>query len=171
MNSETFIESLPCALTAQEKLLKTDQLVEVLAQVTELEEAKKEAASSIKEQIQKKERESHKLAHELRTGHELRPIECIERPRYADLMVDKVRVDTGAVVSSRAMHPSEQQTTFDLDRSLMPIVDAPAHLEPANDNAANASSANDVHVRRTPSEARKRRIAGKKRGAVDEAAH
>lgn len=111
-----FTEDLPCKLTAHEKLLKSEQLSHKLADVEKLEEAKKAATSRYADQIKARVLEVKLLATEVRTGEEFRPIECTEMPRYSDMMVDIVRVDTGATVRSRPMQPSERQEELSIAR-------------------------------------------------------
>jgi hypothetical protein len=110
----TTVEKLPCKLNAQEKLLKGEQLAAKHGEIAQLEEAKKSAGSSFTSSIKQKKIECTQLAEEVRAGEELRPVECVERPRYQEMMVDLVRLDTGMVVSNRPMHPSERQAALEL---------------------------------------------------------
>lgn len=145
----TIVEPLPCALSAHEKMLKADKLVDVLREVGKLEDAKKDAAAGFKQKIDGKNVEARILAGEIRTGAEFRPVECVERPRYGDMMVDLVRLDTGAVVSSRAMHPSERQLALDAGggEALEPVA-------PDNDNGGGGNA--------SPADKRRRRLAKKR---------
>jgi len=120
----TSVEQLPCKLSAHEKLLKSDQMAAKHGEIAQLEAAKKSATSSFSSSIKQKQTELTQLAEEIRSGEELRPVECVEKPRYADLMVDLVRLDTGVVVTNRPMHPRERQSALELG-------DAPRKTTPA----------------------------------------
>lgn len=110
----TSVEKLPCRLSPHEKMLKCDQMAAKHGEIGQLEEAKKSTTSSFNASIKQKKTEVTQLAEEIRSGEELRPVECIEKPRYQDMMVDLVRLDTGAVVSNRPMHPAERQSALEL---------------------------------------------------------
>jgi hypothetical protein len=114
MSSVKTVERLPCKLTADEILLKARQLSQFSKDVDQLEDEKKAEAARIKADIEEKESAIKALMQEVYSGEEVRPVECVERPRYDALMVDLIRSDTGAVVSSRPMHPSERQTALDM---------------------------------------------------------
>ena len=109
----TIVEELPCKLTASEKLLKSDQMAKAHKEIVKLEAEKKLSGQQLKSSIDARKGELALLAREIETGEELRPVECKERPRYQDLMVDTIRLDTGEVVSSRGMEPAERQKALD----------------------------------------------------------
>jgi hypothetical protein len=114
LNAPKTIEMVPCKLSAEESHLKSKQLCQLAIDRAELEQEKKSAASAIKAAIDSKEEKINDLVKEVHSGEELRPVECYERPRYIDNMVDLIRTDTGAVVRTRAMHPTERQTALDM---------------------------------------------------------
>lgn len=113
-NAKKTVEQLPCKLTAEEKLLKSSQLVQLAVERQQLEDEKKLATAALKAKIDQKKDEIGDLVTELHTGEELRPIECVERPRYDKMIVDIVRTDDGTVWKQRPIHPSERQEAFDL---------------------------------------------------------
>jgi hypothetical protein len=110
---EKLIEELPVKMTDEEKLLKGEYIAQVHHELVELEAEKKALMGSRKRAIDAKKDLLAHLAHELATGEELRPVQCRERPRYYDLMVDVVRMDTGRIVRSRPMEPHERQLGMD----------------------------------------------------------
>lgn len=112
--SKKTVEDLPCKLTADEKLLKGAQLVQLAVERRILEDQKKLATAKLKTEIDKKKDEIGLLVDQLHRGEEERPIECIERPRYDAMMVDIIRTDTGQVWRQRPLHPSERQEALDL---------------------------------------------------------
>jgi hypothetical protein len=111
----TSTEQLPCKLTEEERQLKSDAHAQAQADLEQLELDKASASSSFGAAIKKKKQEISKLAKEVRTREEVRPVECVERPRYDVNMVDLIRLDTKGKVSSRPMHPHERQSSLDLD--------------------------------------------------------
>lgn len=116
----TIVQDLPCKLTATEKLLKSDQMAKVHAKIVELELEKKAAGASLKTSIDARKTELALLAREIETGEERRPVECRERPRYRDLMIDIIRLDTGEVVATRSMEPAERQKAIDYGEAPRP---------------------------------------------------
>jgi hypothetical protein len=109
----TSVNDLPVRLTAAEKALKAEQLVADMHEIQDLEDQKKTATSEYSSKIKRKQEHARQLAYELKTGTELRPVECYERPVYGDMVVELIRVDTGEVVSTRGMHPSERQRAME----------------------------------------------------------
>jgi hypothetical protein len=122
MQTPRTVEQLPCKLTGEELLLKSKQLAQLAKDRAALDDERKTAAARIKAAMDEKEAAMHALVDEVHSGEEQRPIECYERPRYPEGMVELVRSDSGAVVRSRPMHPSERQTALDMGE--MPELDA-----------------------------------------------
>lgn len=112
----TKIEHLPCQMTGKEQLLKSAALAKAIGELSDLEAEKKEFADDWKDRKNKVDGAIKILAGEVRTGKEVRPIECFESPVYSDMMVELIRSDTGEIVSSRPMHPSERQLALDEQR-------------------------------------------------------
>lgn len=108
---ETFVQSLRCELTAEEKVRKSVELAEGVREIERLEAEKKASAQAIKERIDGRKLENTNLAYDVRTGTEERPVECYEVPRFDDLQVDVMRTDVWphALVRSRNMQPHERQ--------------------------------------------------------------
>lgn len=117
MRQQIIVKDLPCVMTAAEKALKSDQLVAVLGTINDLEEEKKAATAELGAKLKSEKKRGGFLAHEVRTGKEVRPIECVERNRYEDDLVDLIRNDTGEVVQTRAMDPRDRQAHMDLGRT------------------------------------------------------
>lgn len=114
MRPQTIVKQLPVKLTGEEKLLKSDQRTAVTQDVMELEEQLKANADNYKTQIKEKQNVLLALHRELRSGEEIRPIECVEVPRWEQDMVEVVRNDTGEVVERRAMDPRDKQSHLSL---------------------------------------------------------
>lgn len=114
MRAQTFVERLPCKLTAEEKALKNEQRTQLTQDAMDVEEKAKEAADGFKTTLKTVEKALLDLHRELRTGEEVRPIECIEVFRFDQDMVEIVRNDTGEVVRKRAMDPRDRQSHLSL---------------------------------------------------------
>lgn len=110
----TKIENLPCKMTPQERALKSEQMAAKLDELNGIEAKKSAVTKQLGEDMKRVKAQLDSVGVEVRTGLEYRPIECTENPRYADGMVDLIRCDTGDVVRTRAMHPSERQEALDL---------------------------------------------------------
>lgn len=108
------VEQLPCQLTGEELLIKGQQLARLGDQVESLRASLKASAAATKAEIDAIEEKVVQLRREINRGEEERPIECLERPRYQDMIVDIVRVDLGTIVYHRPMHPSEKQLAMEV---------------------------------------------------------
>jgi hypothetical protein len=133
------VEYVPCKLTAEEELMKGKQVAQLLSEISTLEDEKKSEAKRIATEVEDKRTEMYARGEEIRRGEEMRPIECFERPRYVDNMVDLVRTDTGGVVRSRPMHPNERQTALDMGE-----LPAPANPRPKR-KSKHAEISEDAH--------------------------
>lgn len=109
---------LPCVMTEEELRLKTQQLAALPDEITRLELAKKAKTTDYATTIKAKQAELQQLAHEVKTGKELRIVACIEQPLYGAEMVETVRTDTHQVVSKRPMNPSERQEVLNIDAGI-----------------------------------------------------
>ena len=129
---ETTVIDLPCRLTDDEKLVKSETMAHVHDQIVALELKKKTDAAAVTCLINASKGELARLATEINTGEELRPVRCHERPRYGAMMVDVIRDDTGKTVSSRAMKEEERQTSLEL------VHGGPAMPRTRGDDAADS---------------------------------
>jgi hypothetical protein len=111
MSAKT-IEDVPCMLSAEEQLLKSKELTQLMRERAEVDVLKKSSASMYKDMAERLDERIRVLADAVSTGCEIRPVECYERPRYADGLVDIVRADNGDRYRVRAMHPDERQTAM-----------------------------------------------------------
>lgn len=113
MQRKTTIEKLPCKLTEREQVLKSKALGAELEELERLEAEKADSARQYKELIDTKNKRVRELAQEVRDGAELRMVECYERPKYREGVIELVRSDTREVVSTRKMSDADRQTTLD----------------------------------------------------------
>ena len=110
------VETLRVQLTPDERIQRGTALAKLNLELVQLEEQKAEAVRSWAEKIKAKKIEGGRLAHDVDTGTEERPIKCDERPRFGELVVEVVRRDTGEVVRTRPMLPEERQVPLSIVR-------------------------------------------------------
>lgn len=114
MRSERFFQAHPVKLTGEEVADRAQEGAKLLGESEEksreIERHKEEAASTKKRLEGEKETldaKCYKLGRIVRAGAEERQVECEERDIMTALTIDTVRLDTGAVVGSRAMTKEE----------------------------------------------------------------
>ncbi len=89
---------LPCRLTETELLERASRMSELVRELETAEEAKKEAASAAKAQIDSLDGQLGSVAREVR-----------EKQAYARNCRELIRLDTGEVIETRALEPHERQ--------------------------------------------------------------
>jgi hypothetical protein len=109
-----FYERLPCQLEAQELLLKSRALAQLLSDQEAIEAEKKDASAEFKRRLDAVEGDLSALGLEVRTGREYREVGCIERADYTDNRVEIIRTDTGEIVRMRPLEPHERQQSLQL---------------------------------------------------------
>lgn len=110
--------SLKVILTNKERLDLGDQMARAIQSKESAEGHKTEAVAQFKSEIERHQAEAARIARSLANGYEFREVECEVRPlasRNGDApQVDIVRTDTGEVVQTRGMTPSEMQRALPL---------------------------------------------------------
>jgi len=96
MKTELFLEEHPVKLTEAETNDRSREAVRLVAELDALAETRREKTKRLKE-----------LGAIVDAGVEPRQVECIERPNLESGMAETVRLDTNAIVSTRAMSASE----------------------------------------------------------------
>ncbi len=107
--AEVFTEKLQCLLTQEERLIRGEELAELMLTTHKLELEKKTFNDDIKQQLGQADERAQDVGRQLREGKEWRDIECREIPDYEHGQVDIVRMDTNEVIRSRRMRPEERQ--------------------------------------------------------------
>lgn len=100
---------LPCKLTEGEHAERGGELAKVLEEIQALKDGKKAAAQEWKARIEIAEAHARALTKICRHKSEERSVECIEEKIYATGVCRIVRVDTGELVSERALTALERQ--------------------------------------------------------------
>lgn len=134
--TEPFYERLPCQLDAQEVLLKSKSLAQLLCDKSNVEIEKKDANADFKRRLDVIETRVCELGLEIRTGREYRDVPCIERADYADNRVEIIRTDTGEVVRMRALEVHERQES-------LAFAARPPRAERADNTNATTTSTTD----------------------------
>ena len=112
----TLIEDLPVELTEPELLAKANASAELWRKGALLEEEKKRITADYKTRIDGIKDEIALLSDQIRSRKELRPVECFERRRPDEMMIDVIRKDSYTVVRSREMTAQERQEKLPLTR-------------------------------------------------------
>jgi hypothetical protein len=86
-----------------------------VAELQRLEDRKKSLASQIKSEMDGKQAAVNLAAEQLRSGFEMRSIDCEVVYSYIDDVVRWIRTDTGEVAHERKMRPDERQATLPLE--------------------------------------------------------
>jgi hypothetical protein len=105
------IESRLCEykFNEQEKREIAQELANAIADVRQSEDKLKAAQTQIKAEIETKNGVINLKAENLRSGMEIRSIDCEVVYAYADDVVRWVRCDTGEVAHERKMRPEDRQ--------------------------------------------------------------
>jgi membrane protein involved in colicin uptake len=114
MKTEPFNVELAIALTQEELVAKGADLSRALGEIERIDLEKKGAVAGFKERIEEKKKVMHQLTDCIRTGKELRLIECREQLNTSTKQVETFRIDNGDIVSVRPLTPDEQQLHMDV---------------------------------------------------------
>lgn len=106
---ENFTRDLKVALSKEEVAERADRAAQLLADRDHEESELKAHASHVKSRIATMESEMRHLSGEVRTKCTYREVECERRFLYETSVVQEVRMDTGEVLSERAMTDREKQ--------------------------------------------------------------
>lgn len=108
--------------TEKEKAQIAADLANGVAELARMEERKKSVASQIKAEIDAKQSSVNAAAEKLRSGFEMRDIECEVIYAYIDDVIRWVRTDNGEIAFERRMRPEERQmkVPFDDDPGVTP---------------------------------------------------
>ena len=109
MNEHSETRDLPCVLTEAEVRQKSDRVAQLLGEYEQLEEEKKEAASSAAERLKSIRVEVMSRGKEIRERQENRLVECRWLYNRVKRQMELVRQDTGGVVAARDPRPDEIQ--------------------------------------------------------------
>lgn len=120
---DIFVERLAVPLTDSELLdrgeklaLLTRQRVEIAARADK-DAAKKRLGAELakaNEELKALDEQAAKFSEVVTNRHEVREVECRWRPNFAAGEMEKVRLDTNRIVSTRPMEPSERQKEMEL---------------------------------------------------------
>jgi hypothetical protein len=101
--------SLPVKLTQEELDLRRDKLAELVRDISTAEQARSDAASAAKKEIDKLDASAGSIAREIRERSEYRQVEVTREKDYRRRIEEVIRSDTGEVVDSRVLGDDEMQ--------------------------------------------------------------
>lgn len=108
-------ERLPVKLTEDEIREKGKKLAQLMHDKTEVEVEAKNTAAGFKLRIKDIESAGSTLAHEIKSGKEMRQVEVHEQFDYRRGVVEVLRADTMEPIFSRALKPEERQERLRID--------------------------------------------------------
>lgn len=100
---------LPVKLTFEEVRLRGKRMATLESEVEALEDEKKAITGDFKSKIDGRRAEILALTRQINEEQEYRQVEVVERKDWDELVIDTVRTDTGDILESRPMTPSERQ--------------------------------------------------------------
>lgn len=104
-----FTLDLPVRLTAEEQRLKGEQLAKLYDDRQKVEAEKTRVAQELGAKLKNLDKDIRDLADQVKECREMREVQCREEKDHGSGTVLTVRMDTGEVVSSRAMKLGERQ--------------------------------------------------------------
>lgn len=104
---------LPVQLTEDELRSKGQQQAQAVIEYGQIETAKRVATADFGKKLKSKRADIDTLAQQIRTGLEVRPVECEVVPLYDAFSVVTIRRDTRERVDVRPMTDVERQMTLD----------------------------------------------------------
>jgi len=116
----THQQELECRLEAEERAAVAIEWCALVDQISAAEEAEKARRKAAQGAIEELEVRASELQAIVRSGKEKRTIQCETRIDYAGNAVRIYRLDTGEMVSERAMEAEERQREFDWGSSVSP---------------------------------------------------
>jgi hypothetical protein len=124
--AEPKIESRLCEykFSEAEKKEIAATLANGVSELQRLEERKKQLASQLKSEVDGKQAAVNLAAEQLRSGFEMRSIDCEVVYSYIDDQVRWIRTDTGEVAHERKMRPDERQLPVLPDEITDAVIDA-----------------------------------------------
>jgi hypothetical protein len=115
IKNEPFTRLLSCNLTEYEKSLISKQVVELIGQIQDVEDAKAESSARYGSALRTLKKDLAGLAKKHREGSELRDVECYTMFDWTNGMAHIVRTDTDAIVESRTITSDERQMQIEDD--------------------------------------------------------
>ena len=101
--------NLPCALTETELLERGSQIADLVREYQHADEAKKEAASAAKAELDSLDGQIGAVARELREKKAYRIVEVKREKDFGRNVEEVIRLDTDEVIETRVLDPSERQ--------------------------------------------------------------
>ena len=106
---ETCKRYLKYQFSEEEKKNMGDDLAQKFASKHETEDKLKAVSTQIKSEINALDAIMGGLAEKIRSGYEMRDVECEIERDFKNARITITRLDTGEIVESRAMTPEERQ--------------------------------------------------------------
>jgi hypothetical protein len=109
---KSYTMDLPVRLADDELLRVAKVLAKELKAKDKLETEAKVSAQEFKDKLKEADSTVSDLAHVLKTGQEVRPVDVVEQPDFSRGIVLIVRLDTEEPVSQRRLEEHERQVSL-----------------------------------------------------------
>ena len=109
MDVQTLFKEVRYKFTQEEMKTIAQEMAEAVSRLDNLEEELQEVRAGFKEKMAKAQKTVKQCAAKIRSGWELRTIECRLEKEFATNTVRIYRQDTGELVEERAMTAEERQ--------------------------------------------------------------
>lgn len=123
MKSKVTKELLPCALTDTEVIKRADRLVKIAEESATLDWELEVRKKDHKEKQGGLTSEAKQLCREVKSRSEDRMVEVKETFYWERNSVERVRLDTGEIVSARSITADERQRQLELDEEKVKAVE------------------------------------------------
>lgn len=108
-------QTLPCVLTTEEMIERSQRLAHLLNDLDRMEDEHAETRRDMKDERERFEAAVRDVRRVVAAGKEDREIEVEDRMDYQAGYVLRFRLDSGELVSKRAMTPEERQVPMPVD--------------------------------------------------------
>lgn len=105
-------KALPVNLTADEKVANSTAAGKLTAKIERMKEKLKKRMAGAKTKIAEAETRLREMMRVCATGQQVRELDCVDIPVYAEDQVEIVRLDDSTVVETRPMTAGERQGTL-----------------------------------------------------------
>lgn len=114
IEESTFTQELPCHLTQEEMLQRSRRAAQIVKEIEDEQASAKSAASRFKAKIEQLSGEARVIAIEIREEKTHKDVDCKTVRDFGAKTVSEIRLDTGEVLTIRAMTFAELQRELDL---------------------------------------------------------
>jgi hypothetical protein len=117
LETKNVVLHLKVPLTDQQKCVLSDEIAQAIEEMREAQSELKFISSEINGRIKAADAKVQTMANKIRSGYEIKEMKCLQMLDFSNGTVSVRRLDTGELVSERAMTVEERQPTLPLAHS------------------------------------------------------